>query len=182
MSESILAQISGGKRRELDFYPTPPLATVAILPHIKHFPDPIWECACGDGSMSKILGHEFRVVGSDIENRGCGLAGIDFLQMNEMLGGSKSIVTNPPFNLAHQFITHMHKLNVQHIALLLKADFWNAKVRRELFDMRPPSKILGLTWRLDFTGAGRPHRNCIWCIWDENYSGTKYELLGKPNG
>ncbi len=181
MSESILAQTSGGKRRELDFYPTPPLATEALLPHIAHFPMPIWECACGDGSMAKILIRKFSELKiTDIADRGFGEGGVDFLL--EGMARGESIVTNPPFNLAHQFISHAHKLGVRHIAMLLKADFWNAKVRRELFDMRPPSKILGLTWRLDFTGAGRPHRNCIWCIWDENYSGTKYELLGKPNG
>lgn len=181
MTAVLHAQISGGERRALDFYPTPPLATKAILPHIAQFPGTIWECACGDGAMAKILlENGFAVYAADIVDRGYafGHSGVDFLAENSARG--ESIVTNPPFEKSHEFIEHMHKLGVNHIALLLKADFWNAKCRESLWAIRPPSKILGLTWRLDFTGAGRPHRNCIWCIWDPNESGTSYGLLGKP--
>lgn len=178
MTACLHAQISGGERRPLDFYPTPPLATEALLPYISHFPTPVWECACGDGSMAKVLFRDlFPMVATDLVDQGYGEGGVDFLL--ERMARGQSIVTNPPFNLAHQFIEHMHKLQVSHIAVLLKADFWNAKARQKLWDIRPPSKILGLTWRLDFTGAGRPHRNCIWCIWDET-PGTSYALLGKP--
>lgn len=184
MTASLRAATSGGQRRELDFYPTPPLATVALLPHIGNFPDPIWECACGDGAMAKILiaeGHD--VYASDIADRGYGNVGkfFDFLSFVPATSHG-SIVTNPPFNLAHEFIAHAHKLGFRHIAMLLKADFWNAKCRQELWDMRPPSEILGLTWRLDFTGAGRPHRNCIWCIWRPGTTKTEYKLLEKPRG
>jgi hypothetical protein len=181
MSASLKAATSGGKRRELDFYPTPPLATIALLPHIKTFPHEVWEPACGDGAISAILEDAgFFVISQDLVDRGyIGTKTGDFLERE--FNSARAIVTNPPFNLAHEFIAHAHKLNVEHIAMLLKADFWNAKCRQELWDTRPPSEILGLTWRLDFTGAGRPHRNCIWCIWRPGSpQHTEYKLLARP--
>lgn len=182
MTASLKAATSGGKRRELDFYPTPPLATIALLPHIKDFPLSIWECACGDGAISDVLENaEYLMINSDVVGRGYQpFITKDFLKADAPWGSA--IVTNPPFNLAHEFIAHTHKLGVQYIAMLLKADFWNAKCRQELWDMRQPSEILGLTWRLDFTGAGRPHRNCIWTIWRPGTTKTEYKLLEKPRG
>jgi hypothetical protein len=42
--------------------------------------------------------------------------------------------------------------------------------------------IAPLTWRLDFTGAGAPHTNCQWVIWDRLDFITTFELLRKPSG
>lgn len=55
-----------------DFYPTPPEAVRALL-SVETFEGSIWEPACGDGAISKVLldaGHE--VVSSDLIDRGYG--------------------------------------------------------------------------------------------------------------
>ena len=55
-----------------DFYPTPPEAVRALL-SVETFEGSIWEPACGDGAISKVLleaGHE--VVSTDLIDRGYG--------------------------------------------------------------------------------------------------------------
>lgn len=183
MSESLRAATSGGERRALDFYPTPLPAVRALIPHIKNFSGPVWEPAAGTGHIANVLRKEAhrQVIATDITARdGFKLfAEMDFLTTCQPRGGS--IVTNPPFDLAQEFIEHARFLGVSQVALLLKSTFWHAKRRAQLFRTWPPSTIYALTWRLDFTGAGRPHRDCIWCVWEPGNTGTRFELLDRPD-
>ena len=98
--ESALAYVghnSRGDREENDFYPTPETATEALLKKQK-FEGNIWECACGDGAISKVLlKHGYKVYSSDLIDRGYGSTGKDFLNSDLK---ADNIVTNPPFNLA----------------------------------------------------------------------------------
>src|SRR5437867_3444378 len=63
-----------------DFFPTPSWATFALIDNEKMQGD-IWECACGDGAMSRVLEQTgLPVFSSDLYERGYGEAGIDFLK------------------------------------------------------------------------------------------------------
>jgi len=62
-------------RERDDFYPTPPAGTRALL-EVESFTGPIWEPACGDGAISKVLesaGHQ--VISTDLIDRGYGTGG-----------------------------------------------------------------------------------------------------------
>ena len=62
-----------------DFFPTPRWATFALIDNEK-FSGDIWECACGDGTMSKVLEETgCTVLSSDLHDRGYGEIGLDFL-------------------------------------------------------------------------------------------------------
>ena len=62
-----------------DFFPTPRWATFALIDNEK-FSGEIWECACGDGTMSKVLKETgCAVLSSDLYDRGYGEVGLDFL-------------------------------------------------------------------------------------------------------
>jgi hypothetical protein len=62
-----------------DFFPTPRWATFALIENEK-FEGDIWECACGDGTMSRVLEETgCAVPSSDLYQRGYGEAGHDFL-------------------------------------------------------------------------------------------------------
>ena len=53
-----------------DFYPTPPWATRALLAH-ETFIGNVWEPACGDGAMSRVLADAgLRVESSDVNDYG----------------------------------------------------------------------------------------------------------------
>jgi hypothetical protein len=53
-----------------DFFPTPPWATFALIEN-ETFSGEIWECACGDGTMSRVLEETGQAVRStDLYDRG----------------------------------------------------------------------------------------------------------------
>ena len=85
----------------LDFYPTPAWATHALVEN-ERFEGDIWECACGDGSMTEVLGRTgMRIISSDLYDRGFGEPGHDFLTSNRH---APNIITNPPFHSAEGFV------------------------------------------------------------------------------
>jgi hypothetical protein len=83
------------KRAAYEFYPTPPEATRALL-SVESFEGDIWEPACGDGAISKVLkASGYQVVSTDLIDRGYGAGGHNFLKSNTPL--AKNIITNPPY-------------------------------------------------------------------------------------
>ena len=83
------------KRAAYEFYPTPPEATRALL-SVESFEGDIWEPACGDGAISKVLeAAGYQVVSTDLIDRGYGVGGHNFLKSDNPL--AKNIITNPPY-------------------------------------------------------------------------------------
>lgn len=82
-------------RERDDFYPTPPIGTHKLL-EVERFEGSIWECACGDGAISRELEARGRiVVSTDLIDRGYGQPRVDFLMEHHAL--APNIITNPPF-------------------------------------------------------------------------------------
>jgi len=177
------ARMIGGNnpdRIKDDFYPSPDEITVALLenwqPRWR-----VWEPACGDGAMCKVIErYGYEVQGSDLVDRGYGQCGVDFLL--EHRAWENCIITNPPFNLSAQFIEHaLKRMRVPQLALYLKSTYWHAAKRLPLFEEFPPSTIMPLTWRVDFTGGGQATLDTMWCIWDERHEGdTVYRPVRRP--
>lgn len=153
-----------GSRRADDYYPTPAEATLALLLRLSRYVGPIvHEPACGTGEMAEVI-RSFgrRVIATDLIDRGYGRGGIDFLQWPPQ---ARTIITNPPFNLADRFVEHAMSCEPEFFAMLLKATFWHAGKRVDLFERHPPKVKLPLAWRLDFTGGGAPTMDCTWFVW-----------------
>lgn len=166
-----------GNRHERDFYPTPSDCTEALLSYLSVRREPLgkaWECAAGDGNISRVLRRwGYEVVESDIQT------GTDFLTA-DLPNGVGWIITNPPFNQAEAFIRHALSFKIP-FAFLLKSQYWHSKKRLPLFTEAPPSLILPLTWRPDFTGQGASLLDMMWCVWDrEMLDGTHYQPLERP--
>jgi predicted RNA methylase len=89
--------VSGYDREGRDFYTTPAWVTEALLQHVQ-FRGSVWEPCCGDGAMSTVLAARgYRVISTDIAERGFGSPGIDFLNCRHMPKECRTIVTNPPY-------------------------------------------------------------------------------------
>ena len=162
----------GEKRRKLDYYPTPPEATQALLDYLQ-LPKKtkIWECACGTGSMVDVIrSNGYACVGTDI------VTGHDFLTHRE---DCDWIITNPPFFLAEQFIVRAGQIGVP-FALLLKSQYWHSQKRLAIFRAYQPTAVLPLTWRPDFTGEGGSLMDMIWCVWNGGDGQTIYCPLERP--
>lgn len=178
-------QLTGGNnkgtRRDLDFYPTPKECTVALMDFLKLDTNiVIWEPACGDGAMTRVLesyGH--KVISTDIQY------GQDFFMIDNTYD---AIITNPPFNLSEEFIKKSLE-NATIVCMLLKSQYWHASKRYELFNNTNPEYVLPLTWRPDFLEhtrkegdkKGSPTMEVAWTVWNKKYEGeTKYLPLKKP--
>jgi hypothetical protein len=129
------------------------------------WPNDVWECACGEGHMSKqLLNAGFDVMSTNLTDRGYGTRGVNFLETTH--SPMSSMLTNPPFTLSDEFLVHaLTVLGIEHVGMLLPNGIWHAQDRVKLFRFHTPSLILPLTWRLDVTGAGAPTMNCCWYIW-----------------
>lgn len=98
-------------REPNDFYSTDPKAVDVLHDLLEHRCGYdnciIYECACGTGNISKKLeAMGYVVVSTDIVDRGYGVAGIDFLKVNSLPDGCTTIITNPPYRFATEFILH----------------------------------------------------------------------------
>jgi predicted nucleic-acid-binding Zn-ribbon protein len=82
-------------RAAYDYYPTPPEATRALLA-AEQFDGSIWEPACGEGHLAKVLTDAgYDVTSTDLVDYGFGTPSQDFLAERKPL--AKHIVTNPPY-------------------------------------------------------------------------------------
>lgn len=171
-------------REKDDFYPTPPEGVRPLIEFLSEmlafelhcYDKDIWEPACGDGAISKVLEKEYdqRVVSSDLVDRGYGETGVDFLMTTKM--PAPWIVTNPPYKLANDFVKHGLKLiaNDRHssgMALLLRLSFLEGQKRyKEIFKDNPPRDVLVFSkrmtlWRGDQERAGNGTTAYAWFIW-----------------
>ncbi len=123
-----------------------------------------------------------RIVPTDVRPTKISMGGVDFLKAWQMPQGTHQIVTNPPFNLAADFIRHARSLRVP-FAMLLKSTFWHAADRRALFVETGPIKVLPLGWRPAMAPdrGDSPTMEFSWTVWDDAPSGlcTYYPLV-KP--
>jgi len=168
---------AGGKkenRRELDFYPTPPDVTIALMNMLRLGKSVVWEPACGDMAMSDVIksfGHE--VISTDI------IHGADFFETTIKCD---AIITNPPFALSEGFIRKALK-EADIVCMLLKGQYWHAKKRFPLFMENKPTWVLPLTWRPDFMGGergGAPTMEVAWTVWIKGFHDCKYMPLERP--
>ena len=116
-----------------DYYATDPRA-VELLLEQEEFSRNIWEPACGEGHLSKVLeekGHT--VLSTDLIDRGYGTRGIDFLTETGMFRGD--IITNPPYKFAKDFVVKALESVPpgNKVAMFLKLTFLEGISRRELF-------------------------------------------------
>lgn len=152
-----------------DFFPTPAWATHALIDN-ETFKGEIWECACGNGAMSKVLETTAPVVSSDLFDRGYGDVGMDFLDTKLR---SDNIVTNPPYNSAEGFVRQGAALARQKFALLLRLAFLEGAGRAKgIFADIPPSRVWVFSERITFYPEGAVQKGSgttayAWFVWDK---------------
>ena len=163
-----------------NFYPTPPEATRALL-SVETFDGPIHEPACGEGHMARELsaaGHT--VVATDLNDRGYGSAGLDFLGQRVPL--ARHIVTNPPYGrgLADAFLRKALMLTREtggKVAMLLNLSSLAEPTRTPLWRSAPPARLYAID---DVVCWPDPHRappahftrqRYCWAVWTQDHKG-----------
>lgn len=165
------------EREPDDFYPTPPVGTTALL-NLETFNGPIWECACGDGAITRVLeaaGHQ--AVSTDLVDRGFGTPRVDFLLESRLL--APNIITNPPFKLAEAFLHHAFAIGAEKVALMLRLAWLEGEGRkRRVYDPLPPARVHVSSRRLTMlrsgTDGGKGGGGMIafaWFVWERGHQG-----------
>lgn len=171
------SNLSKGERQVDDFYATEPKAMELLLQE-ESFNKDVWECACGQGHLSKILIDKGYIVKStDLIGRGYGEGGIDFLKQRE--GWHGDILTNPPYKYAEEFVKKALELLEQgnHCVMFLKVQFLEGQSRRELFEYCPPkyvyvhSKRANCAKNGNFEKYGSSAICYCWYIWEKGFKG-----------
>lgn len=165
-------------RHKDDWYPTPPDATEALL-SVEQFDSTIWEPACGDGAITTVLQQlGYAVHSSDLNDYGFGHTGVDFLM--EQKASAATIITNPPYKLANEFVLKAVELGIEKHAWLLRLPFLEGQARYEkIFSKYPPSRVHVFSkrltiWRGDEDQAwyGTSGKTAYaWFVWDRDYTG-----------
>lgn len=171
---------SGYARKERDLYETPEWVTRALRPHLPSLGS-VWEPACGCGQMVRVF-HEWGLVQVDHTDIDMGY---DFLRQETR--PIEAIITNPPYELATEFIEHALRIMEPNaalegpciVAMLLRTDFDHAKSRSHLFRDCPAfAKKVVLTRRIvwfepEAGSKGKsPSFNHAWFIWDLKHEGA----------
>ena len=163
-----------GKRKKSDFYETPYTLTRKFL-DVEYFDKSLSVCepACGGGAITKVLKEYWeddKITAYDKET--------NFLwDYNEY----NSIITNPPFSLAFEFIQKAKQLAKSKFALLLPLSYLHGKKR---FDEIYSDRDYGLEKVYVFTRYpmlgeslredGKYNTGMMvyaWYVWTNGYSG-----------
>jgi hypothetical protein len=165
--------------RGLDLYETPPEAVRALL-EVESITGPIWECAAGRGAIVRVLreaGHE--VIGTDLIDYGSPDArgGVDFLKAQSAPDGVRSIITNPPYRHAGEFVRHALGL-VPHVAMLVRLAFLESQRRSDILDdgrlarVYPFANRLPMMHRDGWEGPKASNSMAFaWMVWDADHRG-----------
>jgi hypothetical protein len=163
---------------ENDYYATDPRAVELLLEH-ETFAPYIWEPACGEGHMVKVLKqHEYSVFATDLIDRGCGLGGEDFLNNPYFTSFDGDIITNPPYKYAKEFVEQALRIVLpgRKVAMFLKLTFLEGQGRRDLFRNNPPQTVYVSSARLEcgkngvFTGQSAVAY--CWVVWRKGHTGS----------
>lgn len=167
-------------RAAYDYYATEPKAVEKLL-ELETFAPLIWEPACGEGHISKVLqAHGYEVISTDLIYRGFGdPEPLDFL--TETLDDFEGdIVTNPPYNIALDFIKRaLDSVKPgRKVAMLLKIQFLEGQKRKDFFSQTPPRTVYVSRSRIrcapngDFDNFQNGSTICYaWYVWEKGFTG-----------
>ena len=166
------------ERQNEDYYATDPKAAEWLL-KLETFSPNIWECACGEGHLSKVFEKNgYNVKSTDLINRGFGCFGIDFLSIDN-LEWNGDIITNPPYKYAQEFVEKGLQIIPQgnKIAMFLKLQFLEGKGRKNLFLSQPPKTVYVSSSRLLCAKNGKFNNDgsavaYAWYVWVKGFNET----------
>lgn len=166
-----------------DFYTTDPFTINRLIYAMEKYGEydishDVWECATGNNDLADRLsfyGHNVRR--SDIVVRKPNVEEIDFLNYNEKWNGD--ILTNPPFNLSQEFISHALSLinTGNKVIMLLRLSFLESQKRKQFFENTPLKYVYVASERVqcykngDTTIKGTSAVAYAWYVWEKGFEG-----------
>lgn len=166
------------ERQREDYYATESKAMELLLAEEKFAPH-VWECACGEGHLSRVLeAHGYDVRSTDLIYRGYGEAEmVDFLKAEGGFDGD--IITNPPYKYALEFVKKALQMvgTGRKVAMFLKLTFLEGKGRKQFFLENPPKTVYVSSSRLicavngNFKTITSSAVAYAWFVWEKGFAG-----------
>jgi len=171
--------------RPLDNYPTPPWCTDALLEWVMpnvcpELRGPILDPCAGEGGILspfdewgiKTAAVEIREECHEILQAITGKNSVigNFLEMHRdrvELMGARSVVMNPPFSLAKEFVEFCILLGLHdYVVSLLRLPFLATEGRYDWWQSYAPSDVCVMSSRPSFLGKGSDSTEYAWFVWD----------------
>lgn len=175
MGKNFSANNASGKRREGDFYETPYSITQQLL-EAESFDKnyAVLEPAAGNGALAKVLwDNGFIVVERELST------GQDFLQSTDVF---HTLITNPPFSKASEFILHAKRVCREKFAMLLPLSYLHGeeRFRRIYQDTAFPLARVHVLTRYPMLGEplrqdGKYRTGMLvyaWYVWERSHVGA----------
>lgn len=169
---------SNYERERDDFYATDPIA-ITLLHNNGYLTENevYWECACGNGFLSKRLVElGYSVVSTDLYDRGYGYSGIDFLEQDVKC---TNIITNPPFKHLNDFIKKGIELAEHRLYIFAKLLVLESFKRYDaIWRDNPPKYVLPFVRRVscykdgDLDFKGKSAIAYAWFVWENGFEGN----------
>lgn len=176
-----------GSRQEpddsLDFFPTPPWATRALMQDVMPAIGveewgATWDPACGQGHMSRVLAEYAEFWESDIFDYGIDAEVLDFLGPEAERRAADWIITNPPFGeKAVQFVKRALTLARRGVAMFVRLQWIESKERYDaIFRETPPTYLCPFVERVNLCKGkwdpdGTTATAYCWLVWKNDEDG-----------
>lgn len=180
------------ERQEDDFYSTQESTVNKLIKKLEEYEiniskNILIEPAVGSGNILKAF-HKYgegvqynKYLAFDIKDRGFPNTQVtDFLSVNDFshLEEEKTIITNPPYSFAAEFVEHSMELlnDNEYCIMLLKIQFLEGQKRKKLFEKYPPKYVWVFSERQKClkndkdTGGSSAVCYC-WFIWKKGFKG-----------
>jgi hypothetical protein len=151
------------------------------LLRVEPLPQCVWEPAAGRGAIVKILRDaSHAVVASDVIDYGDLDFVADFLMLTKAPAGVECICTNPPYQIATQFVMHALEL-VPQVVMLCRLAFLESAKRAPILDTGSLARIHVFKCRLPMmhrdSWQGPRASSAIpfaWFVWDRDHAGPAF--------
>ena len=182
---NILGISETAEREKNDYYATDPKAMYKLLEYEK-FNKNIWEPACGEGNLSKVLKeHGHNVYSTDLIDRGYQDELMDFLNTENKWFGD--IITNPPFKYATEFIKKsLESIELENkVAMFMKLNYLSGVKRyNEIYSIYPPQRVYVFSSRIACSKNNDPNlfkggaMDYAWFVWEKGkYAPTELKWI-----
>ena len=179
-------------RRENDFYATPPAAVDELLKEL----NPTWGYVCdpaaGNGALLDAALAEYMpergylAIEIDPERTPNHMVlYADYLALPPTNVPPALFLSNPPYNLAQEFVTKMLSERGEDtiVAVLLRLNFLGSQKRHDWWQEHRPDAIRILSKRPSFTDDGKTDMTeYAWFIWGPSYWHNHIPALGWYRG
>jgi hypothetical protein len=165
------------------FHPTPPRAVRALLT-VETFEGKVWECACGDGAVSRVLeAHGLTVISTDIV-----FAVTAVVDMTSSPTTPRSPATSSPIPISSSpgssSSTHLHRISEGGTVCMLLPVRWEAaQSRRHLMAQCCRKWVLSRRpemHRGGHTGKHSPQIDCAWYVFCRGHTGGTLTIVLPP--